>query len=433
MIRSGSLSMMSRWQEIRTLYRWEVRSALRERSIVINSILLPILLYPGLMWLAFTGISFVRGQSDQTPSRVAVAGPIAGHPRLEAALSQDRRLELVAAEDDRRDEARLRRGAIDARLVLEPRPLEHLPDNVHARVVYDASRERSSAARQRLVTLLQQYRDRQLRTEALARGVPARDWAGFALDLRNDASERDMGSFLLGLMLPLMFVLMVAVGCFYPAIDTTAGERERHTWDTLMTTSASRTSIVTAKYLYVASFGCVAGLLNVGAIVLTMRTIAGQLAGGGTDVDFTVRAAAVPVLAVGALLLSGFIAAGMMVLAAFARTFREGQALITPFYLLVLLPTVFLSARGTGFTPALAAVPVVNVALVIRDALGGVFQGPQIAITLVVTLLGIAGLVRLAAAIISAEAVVAGSYDGTLTTFLRGLAGRGGPAPKETA
>ena len=179
--------MMSRWAEIRTLYRWELRSALRERSIVINSILLPILLYPGIMWLAFTGISFVRGQTADMASRVAIEGTLSDHPRLEQALRQDARFATEAATPD--DDARLRTGQIDARLVIEPHPLQGLPDNVRARVVYDASRERSSAARQRLVDVLRQYRDLQLRTEAAELGVPARDWAAFALDNRNIASS----------------------------------------------------------------------------------------------------------------------------------------------------------------------------------------------------------------------------------------------------
>ncbi|MDP1572179.1 MAG: ABC transporter permease subunit [Vicinamibacterales bacterium] len=414
-----------------TLYRFEVRSALRERSIVINSILLPILLYPGLMWLMFTGISFVRGQTDDMASRIVVSGPLEAHAPLDRALRQDRRFQIVDPAGE--DAAALRAGALDARLELSVHPVAALPGNLQALVVYDGSHERSSAARQRLVEVLEQYRDLQIRTETLARGVAARDWAGFLVEGRNVASERDMGGFLLGLMLPLMFVVMVAVGCFYPAIDTTAGERERGTWETLMTTSASRTSIVVAKYLYVATFGCVAGLLNVAAMALTMRTIVGQLAGGAVALDFSVRPEALPVLAAGAVLLSAFIAAGMMVFASFARTFREGQSMITPFYLLVLLPTVFLSSRGTAFSPALAAIPVVNVALVIRDALSGVFQWPLIGITVAVTLAAIAGLLRLAAAIVAAEAVVAGSYSGTLATFVRGLFGRAAPAPKETA
>jgi sodium transport system permease protein len=421
------------WREVLTLYRWEVRSALRERSIVINSILIPLLLYPGILWLSFTGISFVRGQTDDLTSRVVVTGLLEAHPRLAQALRQDRRIQLVDAPAGD-SPARIRRGELDALVELRPRPLAELPDNVDVRVVYDASRDRSAAARARLTELVGQYRGLQLRTEALARGVSARDWAGVVVDRRNVATERDMGGFLLGLMLPLMFVVMVAVGCFYPAIDTTAGERERNTWETLMATSASRLSIVTAKYLYVATFGCVAGVLNVAAIVVTMRGVIGQL-GGGTPVtlDFTIRASALPVLAAGAVLLAGFIAAGMMVFAAFARTFREGQSMITPFYLLVLMPTVFLSARGTDFSLALAAAPVVNVALAIRDALGGVFQWPQIAVTLAVTLTTIGVLVYLATRIMTTESIVSGAYSGTLTTFVRDRFGRASAARKESA
>ena len=45
--------MRDRVAEIRTLYTRELRSALRERNIVINSIILPILLYPVLLWLGY--------------------------------------------------------------------------------------------------------------------------------------------------------------------------------------------------------------------------------------------------------------------------------------------------------------------------------------------------------------------------------------------
>ena len=61
-----------RWSEIRVLYLRELRSALRERSIVVTSLLLPVLLYPVMLWLMFTGMTFVQGLSEQATSRVAV-------------------------------------------------------------------------------------------------------------------------------------------------------------------------------------------------------------------------------------------------------------------------------------------------------------------------------------------------------------------------
>ncbi|MGE3190812.1 MAG: ABC transporter permease, partial [Vicinamibacterales bacterium] len=320
--------------------------------------------------------------------------------------------------------ADLAAGALDA--VLEVTPA--VDGDWRLRLEYDGSRERSDAARGRVEAALRTLRAERVRADAAARGVTPADWAVFALDERNTASSREMGAFVLGLMLPIFFVVMVAVGCFYPAVDTTAGERERHTWETLMTTAASRANVMTAKFLYVATFGGIAGLLNVAAMTLTLRGVLAPIA-GGEALEFAVPLAALPVLAVAAILLASFIAAGMMVLAAFARTFREGQTLITPFYLAVLLPTVFLSSRGTDFTPALSAVPVVNIALVTRDAFAGVFRAPQMAIAVVVTLAGVAALVRLATMIVQAEDVMTGAFSGTLPTFLRArvLGPRKGP------
>jgi hypothetical protein len=58
--------------EVKTMYLCEMRMALRDRTIVINSILIPIFLYPLILWLTFTGITFVQGQTESFVSRVAL-------------------------------------------------------------------------------------------------------------------------------------------------------------------------------------------------------------------------------------------------------------------------------------------------------------------------------------------------------------------------
>ncbi|HPW56399.1 MAG: hypothetical protein KA072_00675 [Thermoanaerobaculaceae bacterium] len=64
---------MSLARQIRVLWAREMRAALRERSIVVNSILVPVLLYPAILWAAFTGITFVQGQTEEMTAHVAVA------------------------------------------------------------------------------------------------------------------------------------------------------------------------------------------------------------------------------------------------------------------------------------------------------------------------------------------------------------------------
>ena len=239
-----------------------------------------------------------------------------------------------------------------------------------------------------------------------------------------------MGRFLLGLLLPLLFVVMVSAGCFYTAIDVTAGERERSTWETLLTVAAPRSSIVAAKYLAVVTFGFLAGVLNLAAMAVTMKPVTAPLrARSGTSLDFSVPVAAVPVVLAGALVLAAFLAAAMILLAAFAKSFKEGQALLTPFTLLATLPVGFLAVPGIELTAPLALVPIVNVSLVVREAITGVTRWPEIALAAGSSALEIALLLRLAVVVLAAEEVATGAFEGGAAAFLlRRLGWRGRPA-----
>jgi sodium transport system permease protein len=342
------------WRDVLVLYRYELRSALRDRTIVINSVLIPIFLYPALIWVAMTGLTFVIGQTEGFVSRVAIGEVPDSHQKLESRLSRDDQISLETHDRDREMAVgRIRNGELEALLEILPAggTAGALADNFRVRVTYDGSRDRSSQARQHLEETLSDYRTDWMRREAERLGLTDADWRQFELDRRNLATRRQMGAYMMGLMLPLFLVIMVAVGCFHPAIDATAGERERGTWETLMTVAARRSSLVAGKYLYVATMGAVAGLLNVAAMTLSMNAILAPLMreeGVTFEFDFPLRA--VPVLAAGTILLALFVAAGMMILASFARTFREGQSLVSPFYIVIILPVLFLQDEGTAFT-----------------------------------------------------------------------------------
>jgi sodium transport system permease protein len=399
-----------------------MRAALREKAIVLNSLFIPVFLYPLLLWAAFSGITFVMGQTEGFVCRASISGWPAAHPKLRLTLEHDDKLALVEPTDLGRAKQQIKTGQLDALLEFLPASgaKAALPANFEARITYDSSRERSDEAHKRLSDTVEGYRQEWLKREARKRGIDAAGWQGFAISSQNVASKKQMGAFILGLMAPIFFVVMVAVGCFYPAVDCIAGERERNTWETLMSTSASRLSVVTAKYLYVASLGGLAGILNLLAIVATLRPVfAPLMARAGQVFDFTIPLGALPVAAVAAVLLAGFVAAGMMIFASFARTFKEGQAMITPFYMLTIVPIVFLQVPGIKFTLALACVPIVNVTLMVREALSGVFHWPQIGVAVVSSLLVIALCLRLATFLLQFEDVVLGSFNGSFNKFIR--------------
>jgi sodium transport system permease protein len=405
--------------DVRLLYWRELRSALRERNIVINSILLPIFLYPLLLWLVYTGISFVGGQTEGFSSRVMLKSLPGAHQQLKADLERDKRLSL---RDRQNPVDEIRGGDLD--LLVEFLPAASgsagWGRNFSVRLTYDQSKDRSGIARTRISEHLQRYRDRLLENEAEKLGISPVELQQYWVESRNLATSRQMGQFILGLMLPLFLIIMLAVGSMYPAVDSTAGEREKSTWETLMTVATERRNIVLAKYLYVATMSSVAGVLNLCAMLFSMRAVLAPILGDrSSDLSFSIPLGAIPLILLVTILMALFIAAGMMILASFARTFKEGQSLVTPFYIAVFLPVMFLQVPGIELTPVLALIPVVNVALVFREAIEGVFRWPLVGLTILVELLCVMLALWLATVILRYEDFMLGTYGGNLTRFLK--------------
>ncbi len=407
------------------LYRRELRSAFRERSVVVNSILIPIVLYPVLLWAQMSGFVFVMGLSEGFTSRVAVLEPPAAHQELIDSLRTDSRLELLSG-DLSLDEATLMITRRDLDAVAEFLPPDEqasaLADNFSVRIHYDRSIDRSRRAQDRIDQSIEDYRSRWLDREAAALGFVDADRIQFRIAGANISSGEDLGTTLLSVMIPFFLVISVALGCLVPSIDSTAGERERSTWETLMTTGASRLSIVTSKYLYVASIGALAGMLNVTAMFLAMGPVMAPLqsmATGEAMFQFGFTPMAMAVMLMGALLLALFFAASMMLLAAFARSFKDGQAMVTPVFYVALIPIVLGQQSDQTLTPTVAAIPVANVAMMVRDAINGVYLWPLIAETLVVGLLLVSVCLMAARAVLRFEDFLLGSFDGSFWRFLR--------------
>ena len=417
------------WSDVRTLYVKELRSAFRERSIVVNSVLLPIFMYPLLLWLMFTGLTFVEGLAEGFTSRVVVTGEAAVRSVMSDSLRAMGSVEVLhgPTEPTAAEEA-VREGRVDAVLELLPATEagRALPDNFRARVLYDRSVERSRRALGRIEGLVQRERDRRLEAEGERLGIGAAERTGFRVLREDVASEADRGAFLLAQMVPLFLVIMVALGCFVPSVDTTAGERERSTWETTMTLGASRASVVTAKYFYVATLGILAGGLNVAAVMLSvgsfMRPLLNQT---GQSFTFSIPLLATPVLLVGALALALLFAAAMMLLAAFARSFKDGQAMVTPVYWLVFIPVLMGDQSDQHLDATRALVPIGNLNVMMRDAILGVYEWPWMAVTLGVTLVAVALLLLLARWVLRFEDFLLGAHDGSFWTFVKERFGSG--------
>jgi len=410
-------------RDIWTQYTMEIRSALRERSIVVYSILMPIFMYPVMLWVMFSAITFVQGLNEGFTSRIAVLSvPPERHATLLDSLEVRESVELTRDLEETEAISLIQAGDLDGLLSFSSVEGDAaiLPENFKVVVRYDRSERRSRTAAERIEATVDEYRGEWMNREAEVLGVSEVDRVLFALTSENVSTSEDLGALFLGMITPLFLTIMEAMGAFYPSVDTTAGERERSTWETTMTTAASRASMITAKYLYVATMGVAAGVLNVLAVFVSIGAVLAPLIGASDEISFRMHLLAVPVMMVGAIGLALMLSAAMMILASFARTFKDGQAMIQPVYMIAILVPLLLGQQSDRtLTAGIAALPVANVAMMVRDAINGIFLWPYIFEALAVNLLMVALCLGLARYVLRFEDFLIGSFDGSFWRFMK--------------
>ena len=211
---------------------------------------------------------------------------------------------------------------------------------------------------------------------------------------------------------PLMLILMTITGAVYPAIDLTAGERERGTLEMLMAAPIPRLSILVAKYSAVLTVALLTALVNVVAMTATLYlTDVGRMIVGDAGLGWMTILQGLAAL----VLFVGFFAALLLALASFARSFKEAQAYLIPLMLVALAPGVISLFPGVELTPATAAAPLLNIVLFSRDLLRGGVDGWLTGIVLVSNACYAIAALGLAARLFGSEGVLyggSGSWSG---------------------
>ena len=278
-------------------------------------------------------------------------------------------------------------------------------------IYFDSVREDSLEAQSRLESILDAYREGLVAERERALGLVR----GFALGLdvraTNVAREARRSGQILGLFLPFLLVTMSLLGGFYPAIDLTAGEKERGTMQTLLCAPVSPIEIVAGKYLAVWVTSLIAALANIVSLGITvMRILPGDAISVSPSTLLLAFAMLLPVTL--------FITAVFLAVAAFAKDFKDGQNFLTPVYMLLALPAGVTMLRGIELNAWTAFVPVVNIALLIKALLISEAAPDLIFLSLLSSTAYAAMAVMLAARVFAREQVLLGGRES-----LRGLLG----------
>ena len=360
--------------------RKEILSTIRDRRAIISNLLIPVLLLPTIMLglpLVLGGL-FQREQASQTP--VAIEGAAHLPSELREAI-EAQRVDITETDDAL---TLVRDDEVSAAL--------QVPEDFEARVaageapqlslVRKTGNLESELAAGKLNDAISSYR-RGIVTDRLeAAGLDPSVLEPLRVE-RLDASrpeERSSGQ--LAWLIPFFIAVWALAGGQMTALDATAGEKERGTLEALLVAPVRRVEVVAGKFLATllsglsAAFMAIVGVLVGGALM--RRVFLPRLGEEATEMvavmggSLSVSLSGLWVLLGSAVLLAAAVAALLIAVAMFARSFKEAQSYVAPMTFLLIIPAMALQfADLLDLGQRVYLVPLMNVMVLMDDVLGG--------------------------------------------------------------
>ena len=462
---------MSRLSRINTIWRKELIDTLRDRRTLIAMVLVPMALYPAMILGSLQGFELQISRLKQEEYRVAVdsdhvalwlrtiidtdvnrrpaaaSAPTVAEERTEmdargelpaedeSSQTAERKSAAEAAQADVRRQpppyaidilanASLVREAVATGrahiglLATSALPTEDGTGSAGITVLMDQTEIRSQIAATGLESILQRAAQDMLEKRLEREALEPTFIEPITITEITMATPEKVGGSILGQIVPLILIVMTITGAIYPAIDLTAGERERGTLETLMVAPVPTVDLIAGKFVVVALIGMLSAALN-------LLSIGGTIYLGGLgDVltrgsEVVIPLGALPWVLVLLIPLAVMFSAMLLAVCSFARSFKEAQNYVMPVMVAALIPAIVGILPGTRLEGPLLIMPVTNITILTRDLFTGKFDIVAIVWVTASTTLYAGAAVAVAARLFGQEAVLFADSGSIKTLFQR--------------
>lgn len=387
-------------KRIQTLVKKEMLDVFRDKKTLLMMLVVPLILYP----LIFIGVMqltvYISSSMEAQNYKIVVEAPDENaliQKFMEAGQRAQKTDEKETAAEEENDRQSYEITIVDADSISDyETALNEEAIDVYisgqiqdGRMQYDvyylSSVTNSSYAADLAMDILDELKEDMTRQKLVDEGMDVQVVMEPIRYEKQDtaSSEQSLGS-IVGSILPFMLIISLLIGTMYPAIDTTAGERERGTLETILTLPVTNRQLIISKFITVAMIGMVSAILNIlsmGAIAVYMYKLMDmQTDVAAFDLAKFVPAILVCILAVFAFSL--FISAVTMCVTSFARSYKEANNYITPLMLVVMFVGYIGFIPNIELTRTMAMVPVANICLLIKNMMAFKIDYGAIAVVL---------------------------------------------------
>ena len=397
-------------RNIGIVYRKELVDSLRDRRTLISMIVVPLLLMPLLtIGMGVLSAKLVGQAMEEVPKVMILGGE--DSPQLRAELEKMENVRIVPAKSDYAEEISSKqiRAAVEIPKGFDTKLASGEPMTV--KIYMYEGELKSGFGANRLQKYFRDLRDRVIRERLEARRLPESLVRPFDIEQQNVAPAEKVGGTLLGGLVPYFVILLCLTGAMYPAMDLTAGEKERGTIETILCSPVSRTHLVLGKFLMVLTASVATAVLSISSMAVSFgvgKKMLLGMANGAADAALQITMTGKAVISVFFMVLplAVLFSAALLAIALFAKSFKEAQSYISPLMIVVVLPAVAALLPGVELNTTLALVPVLNTSLVCKEIITGTYHWKYIALIFASSCIYAAAAIAIAVKLFNREDVL---------------------------
>lgn len=374
-----------------TIFRKELIDSIRDRRTLFAMVVIPLVMFPVLIGISSRMMMSQIKKAQEKTLKVGLVtnGSAAG---LKDMLAGSDRIQIIEGLDEAEGRSLVEMDSLEAFIVVDDDFDEQIAGNKQGGIrLYYKSTEKSEIEYERVIGILEDF-EKKLRKErfsSLGLDVSIIE----TVDLRSfnlaSIKERLAGS--IGGFLPYLFIIFCFTGSMYPAIDLAAGEKERGTLETLLTSPAGKFEILLGKFWVVVLTGIISASISIVGMyigVLQMKEIPAELMNSILGI---LETRSIVLLLSLLLPLTCFFAGILLSLSIIAKSFKEAQSILTPLMIVVIVPAFIGLLPGMELDGKTALIPILNVSLATKSIIAGNIQ-PLLMAEVYLSLLMVAGL-----------------------------------------
>lgn len=381
----------------------ELLDIFRDRKTLILSILIPLIVLPALSY--FIGKAS-NNDIKNVEKSISINVTDQGNSNLGKFIKAQKNIKIIDSKDVNND---IRTGKILLSITI-PKDLDKNIEHETAEKItmaYDNSSTNASTA----VSIVKAYID-QYSKEIVSKRLSDRNINANILNPIDivedtvDKKESGVGKMMIVMLVPLLLIIYSITGTMAAATDLGVGEKERGTLEPLLTTKASRMSILWGKLFAIAIMGIIISLASLSSLFIAMQQKNGIFSSAG-KADLNLSSANIILIMLIPVLLTMVFGAIQLSISIYAKSFKEAQTYLSPVMIIgMILAYLTMLKDAKNIEGYYFNIPITNASCLIKELLVGIYNYNHIAITFIWMIVYVVAALLFARYMFSREDVV---------------------------